>query len=400
MLELSSKKKFLNELGFVSEIRVFGTEWKGRGKGWLKEFVEEVVGGSLSLSPVLVGEKKVRKIVVVEDIEEAVVLKEEEVETEEGVEEEGVEEEGVVEEGSLIVGEEESEELEEKVLEVEEVEEDDTKRIRRRWRGRRSLSSSGQEKANLRRITTNVLGFTPSIPMRTAIKSYLQSILSLQSEHLSKKLNIACSSPPPVPVLEEGLLALTGCNVQLLTVFEGSYYTLGCSAGLEDDHLSPLALISSIPFKEGVRGVEIIAERGMEGKVDLQIRCPTVVNGKSTGESEIVVWADTSDGGEFAEESLGGERTIAEWFTVDFIRRDARAFTITLPPTEGVAEGDEPKRSLVLRGDGGSTNAKKDLVFMQASTEARPLLWRINPICCANVERRKDLWDFFKEDRE
>ncbi|GAA5888016.1 hypothetical protein JCM6882_000250 [Rhodosporidiobolus microsporus] len=250
---------------------------------------------------------------------------------------------------------------------------------------------------SLRKTASKVLGFSPTISVRTALKAYISSVLRLQSTHLSAKINVACSSPPSIPVLEEGLLALSGCNVQLLTLLEGAYYTLGCSQGLEGTHLEPLAIVPAVPYKEGVRGVEIFAERGLEGKVDIQMRCPVVgKDGKLVpGESEVVMWADTIDGGEFAELSKPGAHPIAEWYTIEFVQRDARSFTLTLPPTEGVPEGEEPKRRLTLRDPKSS---KRTLMFQPSGEDARALLWKFNPICCAASNRRKDVWDFFKED--
>ncbi|KAK4704368.1 hypothetical protein P7C70_g1847, partial [Phenoliferia sp. Uapishka_3] len=248
----------------------------------------------------------------------------------------------------------------------------------------------------MRKTLSKVLGFSPSISIRAALKTYILSLMDLQSSYLTKQVNVACSSAPSVPVLEEGILGLTGCNVQLLTVIEGAYFTLGCSEGLEGPHDLPLSLVGAIPFKEGVRGVEVLAERGMEGKVDLQLRCPTTKDGKMTGESDIVVWADSSDGGEFEEGNKAGPRTIAEWYTIDFTNRDSRSFTLTLPPTEGVAEGQEPKRRLTLKDTRGDY---KSLIFQAAQPgEGRPMQWRINPICCSSAPKKKDLWDYYKED--
>ncbi|GAA6064452.1 hypothetical protein JCM10212_005201 [Sporobolomyces blumeae] len=249
----------------------------------------------------------------------------------------------------------------------------------------------------LRKTATKVLGFTPSVHVETVLKSYITSLLKLHSAALSSKINVACSSPPSIPVLEEGVLALAGCNTQILTLIEGAFYTLGCSQGLEGPHLEPLAVVPAVPYKEGVRGVEIFAERGLEGKVDIQMRCPVVgKDGKLVpGKSEIVMWADTPDGGEFAEASKPDAHPIAEWYTVDFAKRDSRSFTLTLPPTEGVPEGQEPKRRLTLKDPNSS---KRQLLFQPVSDDARALLWKFNPICCAVEERRKEVWDFFKED--
>ncbi|GAA5884240.1 hypothetical protein JCM16303_002422 [Sporobolomyces ruberrimus] len=251
--------------------------------------------------------------------------------------------------------------------------------------------------AALRKTASKVLGFTPTTSTETTLKSYISSILKLHSSHLSSKINVACSSPPSIPVLEEGVLALAGCNTQLLTLIEGAYYTLGCSQGLEGPHQEPLAIVSAVPYKEGVRGVEIFAERGLEGKVDIQMRCPVVgKDGKLVpGKSEIVMWADTPEGGEFAEASKPGAHPIAEWYTVEFAQRDARSFTLTLPPTEGVPEGQEPKRRLTLKDP---NSPKRQMLFQPIGDDARALLWKFNPICCAAEERRKDVWDFFKED--
>ncbi|POY74373.1 hypothetical protein BMF94_2567 [Rhodotorula taiwanensis] len=248
-----------------------------------------------------------------------------------------------------------------------------------------------------RRKTTNaVLGFTPSLTVQATLRAYIASLLRLQADYLQSRISVACSSPPSMSVLDEGLLALSGCNVQLVTLIEGAYFTLGCSQGLESEHLEPVDVIPAVPYKEGVRGVEITAERGLEGKVDIQMRCPVVKDGKLVpGESEVVMWADTPQGGEFAEVSRPDSHAIAEWFTVDFVQRDARSFTLTLPPTEGVAEGEEPKRRLTFRDPNGE---KRSLLFQPTGDDARALLWKLNPICCPATERRKDVWDFFQED--
>ncbi|GAA6016582.1 hypothetical protein JCM10207_002849 [Rhodosporidiobolus poonsookiae] len=250
---------------------------------------------------------------------------------------------------------------------------------------------------SLRKTASKVLGFSPTLSVRTTISAYISSLLRLQAMHLSAKVNVACSSPPSIPVLEEGLLALSGCNVQLLTLIEGAYYTLGCSQGLEGQYPEPLAIVPAVPYKEGVRGIEVFAERGLEGKVDIQMRCPVVgKDGKLVaGESEVVMWADTIDGGEFAELSRPGAHPIAEWYTVEYAQRDARSFTLTLPPTEGVPEGEEPKRRLTFRDPNSN---KRSLLFQATGEDARALVWKLNPICCAASERRKDVWDYFKED--
>ncbi|KPV75947.1 glycosyltransferase family 47 protein [Rhodotorula graminis WP1] len=249
-----------------------------------------------------------------------------------------------------------------------------------------------------RKTASKALGFTPAISVEAALRTYISALLRLQTTYLSSRINVACSSPPSISVLEEGLLAMNGCNVQLLTLVEGAYYTLGCSQGLEGDHDEPVSLVSAVPYKEGVRGVEITAERGLEGKVDIQMRCPVVgKDGKLvSGESEVVMWADTPTGGEFAELSREGAHEIAEWFTVEFAQRDARSFTLTLPPTEGVPDGEEPKRRLTFREPNAN---RKSLLFQPTGDDgARALLWKFNPICCAASERRKDVWDFFHED--
>ncbi|GAA5917161.1 hypothetical protein JCM8208_004855 [Rhodotorula glutinis] len=249
-----------------------------------------------------------------------------------------------------------------------------------------------------RKTASKALGFTPTVSVEAALRTYISALLRLQTTYLSSRINVACSSPPSISVLEEGLLAMNGCNVQLLTLVEGAYYTLGCSQGLEGDHDEPVSLVSAVPYKEGVRGVEITAERGLEGKVDIQMRCPVVgKDGKLvSGESEVVMWADTPTGGEFAELSREGAHEIAEWFTVEFAQRDARSFTLTLPPTEGVPEGEEPKRRLTFREPNAN---RKSLLFQPTADDgAHALLWKFNPICCAASERRKDVWDFFHED--
>lgn len=264
--------------------------------------------------------------------------------------------------------------------------------------GRPPVAGPTNDPSTKRKLAKSVLGVTPMTNVMESLKRYIALTLRLHASHLSGRINVACSSPPSVPVLEEGLLALSGCNAQLLTVIEGAYYTLGCSQGLGKDYALPLALVPAVPYKEGVRGAEVMLERGLESKVDVQMRCPTVDDeGKLTGESEIVVWADTDSGGEFADANKPDAHIIAEWFSIDFVHRDQRSFTLTLPPTEGVPIEEDPKRRLMLRDP---ANPNHDLVFATLAEDSRALLWRINPICCSSSNRRKDVWDYFKEDRE
>ena len=249
-----------------------------------------------------------------------------------------------------------------------------------------------------RKTAAKVLGFSPALSVRTALKAYMASLLRLHAVHLSAKTSVTCSSPPSVPVLEEGILALSSCNVQFLTIIDGAYFTLACSAGLEGASDKPLALVSAIPFKEGVQSVEVLVERGLEGKVDVQLRCPaSTVVGTAERKKEVVIWIETEEGGRFVEQSTPGARAIAEWYSVDFVHRESRAFTFTLPPTEDVDERDEPKYRLTLADPYGGD---KKLLFQLPGNDARPLLWRVNPICCPDGRRRTDVWDFFKDDRE
>lgn len=247
----------------------------------------------------------------------------------------------------------------------------------------------------------STLGFTPMIQMEEFLRTYITTLLRLQSVHLSKKISIACSSPSQ-SILEEGLLALSGCSLQLLTIIDGSYHTLGCSDGIEGPHLTPIDLLAAVPYKEGVRGIEFYAERGVQNKVDMQIRCPASFEaGKLTGESEVIVWVETKAGGQFMEESAEGLDVYADWYTVDFVNRESRAFTLTLPPTEGLEDAEEllePKRILTLKKS-TVKGAAKTLAFHTPGKEFEAMLWRVNPICCDN-EDKKGLWDYFKEDRE
>jgi hypothetical protein len=237
-----------------------------------------------------------------------------------------------------------------------------------------------------RKTTARAIGFKAGISLQSTLRGYIATLLRLQEHHLSPKISVACSSPPSVPVLEEGLVALSGSKVQLLTIIEGSYYTLACTGSLEGDYARPIAIVPAVPYKEGVQGVTVVLERGFENKVDVQLHCPA---GNSTS-IETIIWTDSPAGGTFAESTTPRIRPIAEWFTIDFVHRDSRAFTLTLPPTEGVEEGDEERRRMTLR-DGM-------LLFQPASADELTLLWRINPICA--VERRSDVWDFLKEDRQ
>ena len=248
-----------------------------------------------------------------------------------------------------------------------------------------------------RRVSAKALGAAPAIPVIEAAKTYMDYLLIRQAAHLATKVNVACASPPSLGVLEEGMMALGGCNAQLLTLIDGSYYTLGCSAGI-DGAPGPLALLPAVPFEEGIRGVDLVVERGLEGKVDVQLKCPVLDSSSAhTGKLQTVAWTDTKSGGQFANAGAKGADVIAEWFSVDFVERDTRAFTLTLPPTEGLPREDDPARRLTLhlpaQPDG-------ELKFRIPANEAPALLFKVNPICCAAApaSSRKNAWDFFKED--
>lgn len=256
--------------------------------------------------------------------------------------------------------------------------------------------------SSTQKTALSALGFTPTITMEDSLRTYITTLLRLQTVHLSKKISVACSTPPSQSILEEGLLALSGCSLQLLTIIDGSYHTLGCSDGIEGPHLTPVDLLAAVPHKEGVRGIEFYAERGVQNKIDIQIRCPASSEaGKLAGESEVIVWVETKAGGQFREESTQGSDVYEDWYTVDFVNRESRSFTLTLPPTEGLDETEEllePKRVLTLKKS-SVKGAAKVLAFQTLGKDSKAMLWRINPICCGN-EDKKGLWDYFKEDRE
>jgi hypothetical protein len=235
---------------------------------------------------------------------------------------------------------------------------------------------------------------TPEVSSQTALKQYLASILQLQSLNLATRVQVACSSPPSISVLEQGLISLSDCNVQLLTLIRGSYHTLGCSADLEGPHLVPLAMMNAVPDREGVRSVEIKTERSNDGRLGIQLRCPIVTaDGKPSGKSSPVVWRENEDGGAFVDDAA--QEGIAEWYSLEFTERDSRSFTISLPPIEGV--DTESNRQLVLK-DGTDSDATAPLLVDFQIGGARGLLWKVNPICCPH-KRNNDVWDFFKEDR-
>ncbi|SCV74444.1 BQ2448_8083 [Microbotryum intermedium] len=251
------------------------------------------------------------------------------------------------------------------------------------------------QQAMFRKRADKIIGFTSSTALRVELKRYIAAILKRHMTHLSSKINVACASPPSTSVLESGILAMNGCSAQLLTIVEGSFWTLGCSEGIEEPHLEPLALLPAVPFIEGVRAVEIVAEQGHGGKADLQLRCPIWKDGKVTGKSEVVIWAETPDGGEFALASKPGIHKIAEWFSVDFVKRDSRSFSLSLPPTQGKVEGEEKKLFLTVPEP---TSVLKKIMFKTDSDSIRLAHFKINPICCPSKDVRKEAWDFFKED--
>ncbi|KDE08122.1 hypothetical protein MVLG_01603 [Microbotryum lychnidis-dioicae p1A1 Lamole] len=252
-----------------------------------------------------------------------------------------------------------------------------------------------EQQASFRKRADKIIGFRPSTTLRVELKRYIAGVLKRHMSYLSSKINVACASPPSTSVLESGILALNGCSAQLLTIVEGSYWMLGCSEGVEGPHLEPLAILPAVPFKEGVRAVEIVAEQGHDGKPDLQLRCPRWKDGELTGESEVIIWAETRDGGEFAFASKPGVHKIADWFPVEFVKRDSRAFSLSLPPTQGKAEGEEKKRHLIIPEP---TSTLKKIMFKTDVDNFRIAHFKINPICCPNKDVSKEGWDFFKED--
>lgn len=261
------------------------------------------------------------------------------------------------------------------------------------------LSLTSRELANLGTRTTSLrtLGMTPEITVQSALQQYLASLLQLQSKHLSPRAQIACSSPPSTSILEEGFLSLSRCNVQLLTLIGGAYSTLGCSSGSEGPHLVSLAMTDAVPYKEGLRTAEIEVARGSGGRLDVRIRCPVVNEaGKPTGESSAVIWTESQVGGLFVDErkELEGITVKVESYSLEFVERESRSFTIALSRTQGAAE-DEPIQKLVLKG---MDKTEPLQVHFQAGG-ATPLVWKVNPICCPNGQK-KAAWDYFKEDRQ
>lgn len=247
-----------------------------------------------------------------------------------------------------------------------------------------------------RKTAVSALGLTPQISVHAAISTYLASILRLQTNHLSKRIAVACSSPPSIPVLEEGLLALNTCEVQLVTLIEGSYHTLACSGENKEPHLAPLALSNAVPFKEGVGSVELIVERH-DGRLDVQIRCPVLdSNGQPTAKSYAIAWARGQEEDEFVDATHAGVDVISEWYTLEVVQRDSRSFTLRLP-LDAQAEGDQPVSRLMFQ-EMGQGDQLKQVRFVPGGT--LPILWKINPIGCPKSAPAVGVWDYFKEDRE
>lgn len=258
-------------------------------------------------------------------------------------------------------------------------------------------AASGRRRDGARKVCAKALGAAPSIPVLEAAKTYMEYLLIRQAAHLATKVNVACASPPSLGVLEEGMMGLGGCNAQLLTLIDGSYYSLACSGGVEGA-TTPLALLPAVPFEEGVRGVDLVVERGLEGKVDVQLKCPALnaAGERGQGKPQVVAWTDSKTGGQFASPADKSGEVIAEWFSVDFAERDTRAFTLTLPPTEGLPREEDPARRLTLHLP---AHPEGELKFRVPANEAPALLFKVNPICCpAAPTTKKNAWDFFKED--
>lgn len=244
------------------------------------------------------------------------------------------------------------------------------------------------------RTANRLLRLRSPEPSTIFLRSYLSSILSLQGSHLEKLASQSCAQPPPLSELEAAMLGADGCFVQLIAIVDGMSWSFACSQDL-DEFSQPLAMLNAVPHAEGVRGIRIGVERSATGEgsgIELAISCPTGAGGAD----EAVAWLSDPEGQNDGFVTASQEpKAIHKRFHVDFVRRDTKAFSLSLP-----LEGDGwPKRKLMVRDVGG---VDSKIAYFPDSGESASLSdlvleLRVNEICCGSKEGKGR--SFLREDR-
>ena len=284
---------------------------------------------------------------------------------------------------------------------------------------RRQASLSGetslQGRPLDRPLTKQVLGTTPSTPLPLALKAYIRSLLGRQTTYLDSQIGIACAPPPDLRTLNEALAQLHLYTVQVLGLVSAENIVLACNPDyLGDRTKAPLVLRDPYTIADGLSQVKLKSRWGPVGKVDVSFYCPFGKGGAdeqifwTESTKEIVGrWATATDQARMALE----DSTLWTYdkFEVNFVRRDTRSFTLSIPQYPQ-ANVESPKRRMVFTIDHskkGSEGGMKEMVLLNwqllgdTGPDWQTMEWRLNPISCK--ERKAEPvngFSFLGEDRK
>ncbi|KAH8930086.1 glycosyltransferase family 47 protein [Atractiella rhizophila] len=264
-------------------------------------------------------------------------------------------------------------------------------------RDRRPFPPSRSRKT-LSRTLQQQLGSAPTMPLHLELKGSLSEILAQQADYLSSSLSEQCGAPPSVEDLEEGLLNLDRCQIQLLTVLEGTIYGLGCPSGSQ----RAFAVQSAVPLgtSDHISSVQFEAERDDDGRIVIHLSCPRE-NGN--GFDNLVYEEETMS---FLLNSQAAGKRVTRTFYAKFVHRESRTFTISLDPEDthpSVTKGPSLRHLIFNRVDETADDPSHSLetVFeaKDGSVQGSPILFKANPICCrSGGSIGTELYDFAKDD--
>ena len=266
-----------------------------------------------------------------------------------------------------------------------------------------------------RGVAKRLLGTAPSTPLPLALKPYIRSLLGRQTTYLDNQMAIACAPPPDLRTLNDALAELHMCDVQILGLVSAENIVLACNPDYLADHSKPpLVLRDAVPYTEGLSQVKLRSRWGPVGKVEVGFFCPFGPN----GEDERIYWTESTKEiiGKWASASEQARMAAEDptlWtydrFEVNFVRRDTRSFTLSVPQYPQ-ANAESPKRRMVFTVDHskkGSEGGMKEMILLnwQLLAETGPdwqtMEWRLNPITC-NDRQPKTVrgFSFMREDRK
>lgn len=282
---------------------------------------------------------------------------------------------------------------------------------------RKASSLSGEQELRGKRIdralARRLLGTVPSTPLPLALKAYIRSLLGRQTTYLDSQIGKACAPPPDLRALNDALANMHMCTVQLLGLVSTENIVLACNSQYLADRTQPPLLLRE-PYSNGLSQIKLKARWGPTGRVDVGFFCPFGRDGADeqifwTESTKEVVgrWATASD----VERISAEDATLWTYdkFEVNFIRRDTRSFTISIPQYPQ-ANLDSPKRRMVFTVDHsrkGTRGGMKEMMILnwqllaETGADWQTMEWRLNPISCT----RKDFvtpkgFTFLDEDRE